>query len=80
MREFGTPLSTDGRSPLLLLVSGKLLRKKQLLFNSKVMNVIFNAVFMEEFKRISNIEITHITWNIPQTVHEDTKIVKINKL
>ena len=28
-------------------------------FNSKAMNVIFNAVSMEEFKRISNIEIAH---------------------
>ena len=35
---------------------------------------------MEEFKRISNIEIAHTAWNILQTVHEDTKIVKINKL
>ena len=29
MRESGTPLNTDRRSPLLLLVSGKLLKKKQ---------------------------------------------------
>ena len=49
-------------------------------FNSKVMNVIFNAVSMEEFKRISNVEVTHIAWNILQTVHEGTKAVKINKL
>ena len=32
--------------------------------NSKAMKVIFNVVYMEEFKRISNVEITHITWNI----------------
>ena len=44
------------------------------------MNAIFNAVFMEEFKRISNVEIAHTTWNILQTVHEGTKAVKINKL
>ena len=44
------------------------------------MNTIFNVVSMEEFKRISNIEIAHTAWNILQTVHEDTKIVKINKL
>ena len=43
------------------------------------MNVIFNAVFMEEFKRISNVEIAHTAWNILQTVHEGTKAVKINK-
>ena len=42
------------------------------------MNAIFNAVSMEEFKRISNVE--HTTWNILQTVYEGTKAVKINKL
>ena len=49
-------------------------------FNSKVMNAIFNAVSMEEFKRISNIEVAHTAWNILHTVHEGTKAVKINKL
>ena len=44
------------------------------------MNAIFNAVSMEEFKRISNIEVAHIAWNILQIVHEGTKAVKINKL
>ena len=44
------------------------------------MNAIFNVVSMEEFKRISNVEIAHITWNILQTVHEGIKAVKINKL
>ena len=44
------------------------------------MNAIFNAVFMEKFKRISNIEVAHTAWNILQTVHEGTKAVKINKL
>ena len=34
-------------------------------FNSKTMNAIFNAVSMEEFKRISNVEVAHIAWNIP---------------
>ena len=48
-------------------------------FNSKVMNAIFNVVFMKEFKRISNVEIAHTAWNILQTVHEGTKAVKINK-
>ena len=48
-------------------------------FNSKAMNVIF-TVSMEEFKRISNVEIAHTTWNILQTVHKGTKVVKINKL
>ena len=44
------------------------------------MNAIFNAVSMEEFKRISNVEVAHIAWNILQTVHKGTKAVKINKL
>ena len=34
-------------------------QKEAAAFNSKVMNAIFNAVSMEEFKRISNIEIAH---------------------
>ena len=44
------------------------------------MTAIFNAVSMEEFKRISNVEVTHTTWNILQNVHKGTKVVKINKL
>ena len=44
------------------------------------MNAIFNTVSMEEFKRISNVEVTHTVWNILQTMHEGTKAVKINKL
>ena len=44
------------------------------------MNVIFNAVSMEEFKRISNVEVAHNAWNILQTIHEGVKAVKINKL
>ena len=44
------------------------------------MNAIFNVVFMEEIKRISNVEVAHTAWNILQTVHEGTKAVKINKL
>ena len=44
------------------------------------MNVVFNATSMEEFKRISNVEVAHTTWNILQTVHKGTKAIKINKL
>ena len=44
------------------------------------MNAIFNAVSMEEFKRISNVEVAHTTWNILQIMHEGPKTVKINKL
>ena len=55
-------------------------QKEAAAFNSKAMNAIFNAVSMEEFKRISNVEVAHTAWNILQTVHEGTKAVKINKL
>ena len=44
------------------------------------MNAIFNTVSMEKFKRISNVKVAHTAWNIFQTVHKDTKAVKINKL
>ena len=55
-------------------------QKEVATFNSKTMNAIFNTVSMEEFKRISNVEIAHTAWNILQIVHEGTKAVKINKL
>ena len=55
-------------------------QKEVAAFNSKAMNAIFNAVSMEEFKRISNVEVAHTAWNILQTVYEGTKAVKINKL
>ena len=44
-------------------------------FNSKAMNTIFNAVSMEEFKRITNVKVahTHTAWNIFQAEHEATK-------
>ena len=34
-------------------------QKEAATFNSKVMNAIFNAVSMEKFKRISNVEVAH---------------------
>ena len=55
-------------------------QKEAAAFNSKAMNAIFNAVSMEEFKRISNVEVAHTAWNILQNMHEGTKAVKINKL
>ena len=55
-------------------------QKEAAAFNSKTVNAIFKVVSMEEFKRISNVEIAHTAWNILQTVHEGTKAVKINKL
>ena len=35
---------------------------------------------MEEFWKISNVEIAHIAWNLLQTMHEGINAVKINKL
>ena len=55
-------------------------QKEAAAFNSKVMNAIFNAVSMEEFKRISNVKIARTAWNILQTMYEGTKTIKINKL
>ena len=49
--------------------------KEAAMFNSKVMNAIFNAISMEEFKRILNVEVAHTAWNILQTVHEGTKSI-----
>ena len=34
-------------------------QKEAAAFNSKAMNAIFNTIFMEEFKRISNVEVAH---------------------
>ena len=39
-------------------------QKETTTFNSKAMNAIFNAVSMEEFKRISNVEVARTAWNI----------------
>ena len=55
-------------------------QKEAAAFNGNAMNAIFNAVSIEEFKRISNVEVAYIVWNILQTVHEGTKAVKTNKL
>ena len=38
--------------------------KEAAAFNSKAMNAIYNTVSIEEFKRISNIEVAHTEWNI----------------
>ena len=55
-------------------------QKEAAAFNSKAMNAIFNVVSMEEFRRISNVEVAYTAWKILQIVHEGTKEVKINKL
>ena len=70
----------EWEKPTTLVSEWQTSQKEATAFNSKVMNAIFNAVFMEEFKRISNVEVAHTTWNILQIMHEGTKTVKINKL
>ena len=66
--------------PTTLVSEWKTSEKEAAPFSSKTMNVIYNAVSMEEFKRISNVEVAYTAWNILQTVQEGTKAVKINKL
>ena len=55
-------------------------QKKATTFNSKAMNGFFNTISVEEFKRISNVEVAHTAWNILKTVHEGINAIKINKL
>ena len=62
------------------VVEWAIAQKEAACFNSKATNAIFHTISIEEFKRISNVEVSHITWNILQTMHEGTKVVKINKL
>ena len=66
--------------PTTLVSEWSTFQKEAAAFNSKSMNVIFNVVSMEEFKRISNVEVAYIAWNILQIMHKGTKVVKINKL
>ena len=70
----------EWEKPTTLVSEWQTSQKEPAAFNSKAMNAIFNAVSMEEFKRISNVEVAHIAWNILQTVNKGTKAVKINKL
>ena len=53
-------------------------QKEAAKFNSKAMNAIFNAISVEKFKGIFNVEVAHIAWKILQTVYEGAKVVKIN--
>ena len=39
-------------------------QKEAVAFNGKAMNAIFSVVSMEEFRRISNVEVVHTAWNI----------------
>ena len=49
-------------------------------FNSRALNVLFNAVTNEEFKKISSTETAKEAWTILQTTYEGTKVVKDSKL
>ena len=73
-------VKNDWERPIAVVGEWTTTQKEAASFNSKAMNAIFNAISMEEFKRISNVEIAHTAWNILQAVHEGTKAVKINKL
>ena len=55
--------------PTTLVSEWQTSQKEATVFNTKVMNAIFNTVYMEEFKRIFNVEIAHTAWNILQIVH-----------
>ena len=66
--------------PTTLVSEWQTSQKEAAAFNSNAMNAIFNAVSMEEFKRILNVEVAHTAWNIFQIVHEGINVVKINKL
>jgi len=46
--------------PATLVVQWTDAQKEATSFNSKAMNAIFNSVSLEEFKRISNVEVAHI--------------------
>ena len=50
--------------PTTLVSEWQTSQKELASFNSKAMNAIFNAVSIEKFKRISNVEVAHTTWNI----------------
>ena len=49
-------------------------------FNSRALNVLFNAVTNEEFKTISSTEIAKEALTILQTTYEGVKVVKDSKL
>ena len=48
-------------------------------FNSRALNVLFNAVTNEEFKKISSTETTKEAWTILQTTYGRTKAIKDSK-
>ena len=54
----------EWEKPTTLVSEWQTSQKELASFNSKAMNAIFNAVSIEKFKRISNVEVAHTTWNI----------------
>ena len=48
-------------------------------FNSRALNVLFNVVTNEEFKKISFTGTIKEAWTILQTTYEGTKAVKDSK-
>ena len=50
--------------PTTLVSKWSMSQKEAATFNSKAMNAIFNAVSIEEFRRISNVEVVHTAWKI----------------
>ena len=49
-------------------------------FNSRALNVLFNVVTNEKFKKISSIKTAKETWTIFQTTYKGTKTFKDSKL
>ena len=45
--------------PTTLVSEWQISQKEAATFNSKAMNAIFNAISMEKFKRISNVEVAY---------------------
>ena len=49
-------------------------------YNSRALNAIYNGASMSESRRISTCTTVKEAWDILQTVHEKTDIVKQSKL
>ena len=49
-------------------------------YNSKVLNAIFSAVYVHQFKLISTCEMAKEAWEILETAYEGTKAVRLFKL
>jgi len=57
-------METSWKGPATLVAQWSDAKKEATSFNSKAMNTAFNTISIEEFKRISNVEIAYIIWNI----------------